>query len=188
MTSDMVLGLYSWLKENGIDIWIDGGWGVDALLGRPTREHSDLDIAVHRNNNPKLRRLLENEGYKEEERDDSSEFMYVMQNGSDGYIDIHVFQYGENGATIYGIEYPFGSLTGTGTIGGQEVNCIEPGFMLRFKTGYPPKEKDLKDVRALCEKFGFELPSSYTTCKPYSTGNASSCICFAFEDKRDYPF
>ena len=32
MTSDCVLDLYNWLKQNGITVWIDGGWGVDAPL------------------------------------------------------------------------------------------------------------------------------------------------------------
>lgn len=26
--------------------WIDGGWGVDALLGHQTREHGDLDLVI----------------------------------------------------------------------------------------------------------------------------------------------
>jgi lincosamide nucleotidyltransferase A/C/D/E len=161
MTSDNVLDLYNWLKENGIAVWVDGGWCIDALLCKQTREHADLDIAVHRKDNAKLRRLLENNGYKEENRDDSSEFMYVMENEVGKSVDIHVFEYDENGKNIYGIEYPFGSLTGVGIIDGQKVNCINPKFMLQFKTGYEPKEKDLQDVRALSERFGFELPSRY---------------------------
>jgi hypothetical protein len=27
-------------------LWIDGGWGVDALLGSQTREHGDLDVVI----------------------------------------------------------------------------------------------------------------------------------------------
>ena len=161
MTSESVLDLYNWLKENGIIVWIAGGWCVDALIGRQTREHNDLDIAVHRKNNVGLRQLLENSGYKEEVRSDSSEFMYVMTNESGQNIDIHAFEYDQNGKIIYGIEFPFGSLTGTGMINGKEVNCITPEFMLRFITWYEPREKDLRDVRALCDKFGFELPSKY---------------------------
>jgi len=30
----------------GARLWLDGGWGVDALLGGQTREHGDLDVAV----------------------------------------------------------------------------------------------------------------------------------------------
>jgi lincosamide nucleotidyltransferase A/C/D/E len=161
MTCEYVLDLYNQLERLGIAIWIDGGWGVDALLARQTREHSDLDIAVHRKDNARLRRFLESNGYKEEKRDDSSEFMYAMKGEAGQYVDVHVFEYDANGQNTYGIAYPIGSLTGIGMIGGQEVNCIDPEFMFRFKTGYEPREKDLQDVCALSEKFGFELPSRY---------------------------
>ena len=43
----------------------------------------------------------------------------------------------------------------------QQVNCVDPQWQFRFKTGYEPKEKDIHDVRALCGKFGFELPKKY---------------------------
>ncbi|SKA11761.1 2''-aminoglycoside nucleotidyltransferase [Pilibacter termitis] len=161
MTANEVLALYHLFEEQGISVWIDGGWGVDALLGKQTREHADLDIAVHRKDNDRLRQLIENCGYKAEKRMDSSEFMYVMRHAYGQSIDIHVFEYDENGKNTYGIEYPFGSLTGKGKIAGQEVNCIESSFLFQFKTGYEPKEKDIHDVRALCEKFSFELPSEY---------------------------
>jgi len=161
MDSGTVLELCKMLEENGISVWIDGGWGVDALLCEQTRMHGDLDIAVHRKDSAKLRQLLENLSYREEHRSDSSEFMYVLKNDCGKCVDVHVFEYDESGQNTYGIEYPFGSLAGAGTIDGQKVNCIAPGFMLQFKTGYEPKEKDFLDVRALCEKFGFELPGKY---------------------------
>ncbi|WP_423201786.1 nucleotidyltransferase domain-containing protein [Edaphobacter modestus] len=31
--------MYRRLGSSGIEIWIDGGWGVDALLGHQTRVH-----------------------------------------------------------------------------------------------------------------------------------------------------
>src|SRR2546430_4116236 len=34
------------LDAGSVEWWIDGGWGVDALLRRETRLHSDLDFAV----------------------------------------------------------------------------------------------------------------------------------------------
>jgi lincosamide nucleotidyltransferase A/C/D/E len=36
----------SLLDQEGVRAWLDGGWAVDALLGRQTRLHSDLDLAV----------------------------------------------------------------------------------------------------------------------------------------------
>ena len=32
--------------QNGIKVYVDGGWGVDALLGRETRIHNDIDLFV----------------------------------------------------------------------------------------------------------------------------------------------
>ena len=160
MTSADVLDIYNQSKESGIDVWIVGGWCVDALLGKQTREHDDLDIAVHRKDNAKFRQLLLNNGCKEEQRSDSSEFMYVMANGAGQSVDVHAFEYDESGNIIYGIEFPFGSLSGTGVIDGQEVNCVDPEFMLRFITWYEPREKDIHDIQVLCEKFGLEMPNA----------------------------
>src|SRR3982751_249063 len=43
---DDVLCVLDLADRAGARLWIDGGWGVDALLGGQTREHGDLDIAV----------------------------------------------------------------------------------------------------------------------------------------------
>jgi hypothetical protein len=34
------------LEASGIEVWLDGGWGVDALLEEEVREHDDLDLVV----------------------------------------------------------------------------------------------------------------------------------------------
>ena len=41
MPAETVVELYQLFERNGIEIWIDGGWGVDALLSKQTREHPD---------------------------------------------------------------------------------------------------------------------------------------------------
>lgn len=38
--------------------WIAGGWAIDLFLGRQTREHGDLDVAVLRGDQERLRRHL----------------------------------------------------------------------------------------------------------------------------------
>jgi lincosamide nucleotidyltransferase A/C/D/E len=30
----------------GIEVWVDGGWGIDQLLGEQTRRHEDFDLVV----------------------------------------------------------------------------------------------------------------------------------------------
>lgn len=33
MTAEDLIDLYSGLLAEGVRIWVDGGWGIDALLG-----------------------------------------------------------------------------------------------------------------------------------------------------------
>ena len=83
-----------------------------------------------------------------------------------GYeVDVHVFAYDDAGNNIYGVKYPFGSLTGTGRLFGAEVNCVSAEWMFLFKTSYPPKPKDLADVAALANAFGFTIPDSHLAQK-----------------------
>ncbi len=46
MDSRTLVAVIGLVEADGIDVWLDGGWGVDALLGHQTREHDDLDLVV----------------------------------------------------------------------------------------------------------------------------------------------
>ena len=46
MPADEVVSIVDMLEGQGLQVWLDGGWGVDALVGRQTRKHEDLDIAI----------------------------------------------------------------------------------------------------------------------------------------------
>ena len=41
-----VLAVLDEIEALGVRAWVDGGWGVDALLAEETREHDDLDLVV----------------------------------------------------------------------------------------------------------------------------------------------
>jgi len=45
-----VLAVLAYLIEAGCSVWVAGGWGVDALVGRQTRLHRDLDLALDAHN------------------------------------------------------------------------------------------------------------------------------------------
>ena len=60
-----------------------------------------------------------------------------------------------------GILYHEGSLEGTGCIAGREVRCPLPEFLVRWHTGYEHDEDDARDVFALCEHFGIDVPEQY---------------------------
>jgi lincosamide nucleotidyltransferase A/C/D/E len=42
ISADDVLTIDDTLTSAGIEYWIGGWWGVDALLGRQTRDHADM--------------------------------------------------------------------------------------------------------------------------------------------------
>lgn len=71
MHSKDVVELYKTLNELGIEIWLDGGWGVDALLGEQTRSHDDLDLVIQEKDLPPLLVLMKSRNYKEVPRDDT---------------------------------------------------------------------------------------------------------------------
>ena len=163
MKDSDVVNLYKELKDRGVRIWIDGGWGVDALLAHQSRPHKDLDIAINQKDVPELLKFLAEKGYKEVRKDNENNVVLGDDQGKE--IDYHAFITNDGGKIIGGIAYPDESLTGSGNIGGQTVECISPEYMIKFHSGYELKEKDFKDVSALCEKFGIDLPEEYTRFK-----------------------
>ncbi|MEY9875024.1 lincosamide nucleotidyltransferase A/C/D/E [Streptacidiphilus sp. MAP12-33] len=156
-----VLALYAELDVAGAPVWIDGGWCVDALLGRETRPHADLDVAVARDHVARLVDVLAARGFRPRGEEGATQWNFVMDDGTGRAVDVHVFAFDERGEHAWGIAYPAASLAGTGVLGGQEVRCIAPEWMFRFKTAYPPAEKDRHDVRALAERFGYRVPPTH---------------------------
>lgn len=170
VTSTDVLDLFATLENLGVEIWIDGGWSVDALLGEQSRPHQDLDIAIQQKDVPKLRQLLDARGYKEIKLEIARTWNFVLGDEKGREIDVHVIELDDQGNGIYGRAengemYPAASLTGTGLIEARTVRCISPEWMVKFHSGYELKDKDFRDVSALCRKFGIELPAAYAQFK-----------------------
>ncbi len=159
MKASEVVDFYTRLESLGVKIWVDGGWGVDALLGEQSRIHKDLDIGINQKDVPELLKFLEKEGFAEIKRD--SEYNVVFRDKNGREIDYHAFITNEEGKVIGGIAYPDESLTGIGNINGVEVRCISPEYVVKFHSGYELKGKDYKDVSAVCQKFGIDLPEEY---------------------------
>jgi lincosamide nucleotidyltransferase A/C/D/E len=161
MHANDVIEIVRLLNQNHIDLHIDGGWGVDALLGEQTRPHADLDIAVQHKDIVQIRALLEAQGFQDVPRDDTRDCNFVLGDQLGHLIDIHSYTFDAAGNHIYGIAYPFDSLSGTGSVGGYAVKCISPDWMVKFHIGYQLDENDYHDVKALCHRFGFNLPPEY---------------------------
>src|SRR6266576_6217580 len=90
MSGDVVVQLMQLFDQNSIDVVVDGGWGVDALLGEQTRSHGDLDIAVEQKDVAVLRRFLEERGYREIKLEIARPWNFVLSDASGREIDVHV--------------------------------------------------------------------------------------------------
>ncbi len=161
MTADAAVALLRLFAEHEIAVHVDGGWGVDALLGEQTRPHADLDIAMQHADVPRLRALLAERGYREIPRDDSWTCNFVLADAAGHEVDVHSYEFDADGEVIFGVPYPAASLTGEGKIGDLPVACIAPMWLVEFHRGYELDWDDYRDVAALCARFELEMPQDF---------------------------
>jgi lincosamide nucleotidyltransferase A/C/D/E len=95
--AETVVELLELFEAHDIDVVVDGGWGVDALLSEQTRPHDDLDIAIQHKEIPKLREILETRGFVEIPRDDSRDCNFVLEDDEGNHVDVHSYTFDENG-------------------------------------------------------------------------------------------
>jgi len=162
-----VLIVLNLLEEAGIAIWVDGGWGVDALLGVETRPHNDLDIALGYTDLAGFRRTMADRGFREIANE--GPFNFVLRDEGGRLVDVHVVDLeatrtDDLGRNVYGssgLAYEVGCLEGIGTIAGRRVQCCTAEFQVRSHTGYKIDDNDIRDVMALHTRFGIPLPREY---------------------------
>ena len=102
MISRDVIDLYKILEALGVEIWIDGGWCVDALLDEQSRPHQDLDITIQHKDVPRLRELVSARGYKDIRVDQARDWNFVLGDKNGREIDVHVIVLDRQGDGIYG--------------------------------------------------------------------------------------
>jgi lincosamide nucleotidyltransferase A/C/D/E len=154
------------MDDVGVRVWLDGGWGVDACLGEQTRRHGDLDIVVEERDVATVVGALRGRGFVEVPRDDTRAWNFVLGDDAGHQVDFHVIALDDRGDGIQGPpengeRFPAEALSGVGSIGGRAVACITPEWLVRFHSGYPLKDEDRADVRALCERFGLPMPEDH---------------------------
>ncbi len=161
MTARDVLQLMTLFEQAHIEVILDGGWGVDALLGEQTRTHADLDIVLLYQDVPRLRETLASKSYTDVPRPDTRPVNFVMGDAHGRQVDIHTYTLDRENHPEQGLDYPLESLRGTGSILGHAVRCIDARNMVQFHTGYTLDQDDYLDVKALCRRFGLPLPPEY---------------------------
>lgn len=163
MTAEAAANLLRRFAAAGIDVWLDGGWAVDAALGEQTRTHKDLDIILQVSDLPRLRHVLDKEGFRIKDGGTESNFVLADDHGLE--VDVHAFVFDKDGNGVYRMAngqdwiFPAAGFTGTGKILDLRVRCLSPEVqVLCHAHGYIPAEKDLRDMELLKARFGLELP------------------------------
>ncbi len=165
MAAEDVVDVVDRLNAAGVEASLAGGWAIDALLGRTTREHGDLDLAVDARDVDRAIEALEAAGLRIEV--DERPARLALGDGRRA-VDLHPVRWDADGtgrqSTGTGDEfiYPARSTDARGWIGGREVRCLTPELLVTFHLGYEPRDIDRRDMAALAAHYGLELPDPYS--------------------------
>jgi lincosamide nucleotidyltransferase A/C/D/E len=135
MPIEEVVALVELFNSEHLEVTIDGGWAVDALLNRETRTHQDLDIALPHQQLKQLLRALEMRGYVRLNEPWALEHNFIVRDAVSHEVDIHAYVL--------------------------DVRCVPADVLVQFHSGYEVDAKDFQDVQALCKAFGLKIPEVY---------------------------
>lgn len=148
MTCADVIEVLAALDAGGIDYWVDGGWGIDALVGEQTRRHHDLDLGVSRDEVarveallPQFRRESENASFYTDERGRAVDLMLVERSQAGQFEQ----QLPEGGR----LRYAESETHASGYIGGRLVRCASVALQREHRNRPNATDQDRADVDVL---------------------------------------
>jgi len=149
MSAEDAAAIVGRLYAAGLAAWVDGGWGVDALVRRQTRPHDDLDLVVRLEEVPAVERELAALGYERAGGGPPMSFESVDPEGRQ--VDVHPIA--PDGAYLKRDEtfwyYALDGLRGRGAIAGRAVDCLTAAAQVIGHADYELDEDDLHDLRLL---------------------------------------
>ena len=167
MPPETVRTLLAAWQAHEVAVCVGGGWAVDALVGKQTRQHADLDVWVDAVDTEGLFIALADQGVDRiHPWPGDRPWNFVLHDGRSRRIDLHLYERLGDGRLHYGsVEAPFvftcHDLSGDGQIAGMPVPCESAEFALQNHTGYESRAIDRHDVAVLCEHFGLRPPEDY---------------------------
>ena len=165
MTASDVVEIINALEGAGVEVWLDGGWAVDGLIGKETRRHEDLDVVVALNQTEAIKRALGEKGFTVTE--DELPTRFVMKDATGREIDFHTVTFDSEGGGVQVLQngntyrYSPEGFRETGVINGQKMKCLTADVQAECHYGYHPNDKDRHDMRLLHEHFGIKLYKPY---------------------------
>ena len=152
MAFEQWLTVLATVRTIGCRFWLEGGWGVDALVGRQTRSHRDVDIDIDGDFEGEVLAALHDLGYAIE-TDWRPNRVELAASGR-GCVDVHPLVIDERGnarQTALGggwHEFPRSFFT-VGRLGDVSVPCFTVEAQRLFHTGYDLRDVDRRDLAVL---------------------------------------
>lgn len=168
MPPETVRTLTTALRRYGVEVCIGGGWAVDALVGRQTREHLDLDVWVDAEDFEGLVAAFADQGVDRiYPWPGDRPWNFVLHDARSRRVDLHVYETLRDGRLQYGsVTSPYffsrDNLSGQGEIDGTAVRCERAEFALQNHAGYELRDVDRHDVALLCQRFGLQPPENFS--------------------------
>ena len=165
MDAHSVIQIITWLETARIPVWLDGGWGIDALVGEQTRPHDDLDVVIAWQDAQYAQDVLSQQHFVLIETELPTRF--VLRDPSYRRIDFHTVMFDAEGGGVQQLQdgtsfrYPPEGFRGVGQIAGQTLRCLTAETQMLCHVGYVPDETDYHDVQLLHTRFGLALPPPY---------------------------
>ena len=155
MAAAEVLRVLAALHTGDLRAWVAGGWGVDALAGRQTRVHRDLDLALDVTSASAERALCVLQGIGYDVETDWRPARVELTASSKRWVDLHpvVFDRQDTGwqANVEDLppfRYPPEAFA-RGIISGVGIGCLSVEQQLLLHTGYPARPHDRSDIELL---------------------------------------
>lgn len=143
MHASLVVEILSALRAGGVNCWISGGWGVDALVGTQTRTHRDLDLVVEQAMLSEAVEILAELGFGEWYRSDSDKPLFTRVVLSDHpaagrAVDLHPLDVSSG-------NYRFA----LGEVNGEPVPCLSADSQMTTHANYRKRWRDRVDIAKL---------------------------------------
>lgn len=169
MSAAEVIAVLDALEAAGYWVCLEGGWGVDALAGRQTRPHRDVDIAVDAAQEAVVLDVLEQLGYAVET--DWRPTRVELAAAGRGWVDVHPLTFGPDGDDVqiglHGERYRYpAAVFVTGRLLDRPVRCLSAAQQLEWHQGYELRSADHADLavlRELLEGHGGPRPDETTS-------------------------
>lgn len=142
------------IEGAAVRYWVGGGWGIDLLVGRQTREHHDLDLAIDAAHLDSCLAALRAQGFVDVADELPNRIALRREQPSPSEVDVHPVVFdaagdgrlpGPGGAVF---DFPGDDLV-LGSLDDRVVPCLSASRQRAFHAGYEPREVDHHDLAQL---------------------------------------